>query len=39
MKIYILMGSPRRKGNTASLLAPFIEELSDCGAEHDLMVI
>lgn len=37
MKVCILMGGPRRKGNTASLLAPFIEELSACGAEYDLI--
>ncbi len=27
MKYCILIGSPRKKGNTASLLEPFIDEL------------
>ena len=33
MKICILTGSPRRNGNTAALLEPFIEELKKHGAE------
>lgn len=33
MKYCILVGSPRKKGNTASLLAPFIDELENLGAE------
>lgn len=33
MKICILMGSPRKNGNTASLLKPFCERLADNG--HD----
>ena len=33
MKICILMGSPRRNGNTASLLKPFAEELKKHDAE------
>ncbi|WP_101696576.1 flavodoxin family protein [Clostridium minihomine] len=37
MKFCILMGSPRKKGNTSSLLNPFLNELSACGAEHDLI--
>ncbi|TQI67640.1 flavodoxin family protein [Clostridium sp. KNHs216] len=37
MKYCILMGSPRKTGNTASLLKPFTEELSACGAEYDLI--
>lgn len=32
MKVTIIFGSPRKKGNTASLLAPFMEELADNGA-------
>jgi multimeric flavodoxin WrbA len=32
MKFCILMGSPRKNGNTASLLEPFIEELEKNGA-------
>lgn len=37
MKCVILMGSPRKKGNTASLLKPFMDELSSCGGECDLV--
>ncbi len=37
MKYYILMGSPRKTGNTASLLKPFAEELSNCGAESEVI--
>jgi len=33
MKISILMGSPRLKGNTAEILKPFIEESQNMGAE------
>ena len=33
MKILVLMGSPRKDGNTAALLAPFCEELRAGGAE------
>lgn len=33
MKYCILMGSPRKKGNTSSLLVPFIDELKKSGAE------
>jgi len=33
MKVCILMGSPRKEGNTASLLAPFIDELKSKGCE------
>ena len=36
MKICILMGSPRKKGNTAALLAPFCEELQKTGAETEV---
>lgn len=37
MKYCILMGSPRKTGNTASLLKPFMEELLTPGAEYDLI--
>lgn len=37
MKCCILMGSPRRNGNTAALLKPFIEELKTYGVEHELI--
>ncbi|WP_027398905.1 flavodoxin family protein [Anaerovorax odorimutans] len=33
MKCVIIMGSPREKGNTASFLEPFMNELSACGVE------
>ena len=33
MKVCILMGSPRKQGNTAALLTPFCEELREAGAE------
>lgn len=33
MKFTILMGSPRKNGNTAELCKPFIEELEQNGAE------
>lgn len=33
MKVLILMGSPRKQGNTAALLRPFCEELESRGAE------
>ena len=33
MKITIIFGSPRKKGNTASLLSPFMDELKKAGAE------
>ncbi len=44
MKVCILMGSPRRSGNTAALLEPFCETLRGGGAEvetvflHDLNI-
>ncbi|MDX9888239.1 MAG: flavodoxin family protein [Anaerovoracaceae bacterium] len=34
MKTCILMASPRKWGNTASLLEPFTNELSICGIQH-----
>lgn len=33
MKALVLMGSPRKQGNTAALLKPFCEELENGGAE------
>ncbi|WP_312700871.1 flavodoxin family protein [Sedimentibacter sp.] len=36
MKYCILMGSPRKNGNTASLLKIFTEELTSLGASHDM---
>ena len=35
MKVLVLMGSPRKGGNTAALLAPFCEELRSAGAETE----
>lgn len=35
MKVCVLMGSPRRNGNTAALLKPFCEELEAGGAEAE----
>ena len=35
MKVLVLMGSPRRGGNTAALLAPFCAELRSAGAETE----
>jgi len=37
MKVLVLMGSPRKNGNTAALLAPFCEELANCGAETEVI--
>ena len=31
MKCYILMGSPRKNGNTVALIPPFVEELEKHG--------
>lgn len=36
MKCYILMGSPRKNGNTAALLKPFQKELSALGVETEV---
>ena len=33
MKVLVLMGSPRKNGNTAALLVPFCKELESAGAE------
>ncbi len=37
MKCLILMGSPRRAGNTASLLKPFIQALTEGGVAHEVI--
>lgn len=39
MKYCVLMGSPRKSGNTAALLKPFIEELHLFGGEVDLVYL
>ena len=36
MKVCILMGSPRKNGNTASLLEPFCAEMKQKGAEVNI---
>ena len=36
MKVTVVFGSPRKNGNTASLLAPFVEELRNSGAETEI---
>lgn len=36
MKLAILMGSPRKHGNTAQLLQPFCEELTAQGCDYSL---
>lgn len=35
MKFCVLMGSPRKNGNTAALLAPFLEECAAMGVEAE----
>lgn len=37
MKLCILMGSPRKNGNTAALLVPFCEELRAGGHAYDMV--
>ena len=37
MKACILMGSPRKNGNTAAITVPFIEELQSAGHEADVI--
>ena len=37
MKFCILMGSPRERGNTASLLVPFLEECGAIGVETQVI--
>ena len=39
MKILVLMGSPRKNGDTATLLKPFITELESKGAEVKTMFL
>lgn len=36
MKCYVLMGSPRKEGNTAQLLQPFIKEMNRNGWDCDV---
>ena len=36
MRYYILMGSPRKNGNTMSILKPFVDRLSDLGEEYSI---
>ena len=35
MKLVLLMGSPRKNGNTAALTAPFLEECGRLGIETE----
>lgn len=37
MKACILMGSPRKNGNTTAILEPFLETLENGGVENDLI--
>lgn len=37
MKFCVLMGSPRREGNTAALLVPFLEECAAMGVETEMI--
>lgn len=37
MKFCILLGSPKREGNTAALLAPFLEECGRMGMETEVV--
>ena len=37
MKVLILCGSPRKNGNTAALLEPFVQELEQSGAEVETL--
>lgn len=37
MKCLILMGSPRKAGNTAAFLNPLLRALTDGGAEHEVI--
>lgn len=37
MKVCILMGSPKKNGNTASILEPFIEELENYNANLEML--
>ena len=35
MKLVLFMGSPRKNGNTAALVAPFLEECGQLGIETE----
>ena len=37
MKFSVLMGSPRREGNTAALLRPFLEECQALSVETETL--
>ena len=37
MRYCIIMGSPRKSGNTISILEPFMDESAACGVKHDLV--
>ena len=37
MKVLVLMGSPRKQGNTAALLEPFCEQLQQGGADVEVV--
>ena len=37
MKFCVLMGSPREEGNTAALLAPFLEECGALGSQTQVI--
>ncbi|MDD2295594.1 MAG: NAD(P)H-dependent oxidoreductase [Eubacteriales bacterium] len=39
MKFLILMGSPRKSGNTAAFVQPFIDRLSQLGAETEYVAL
>ena len=39
MKFCILMGSPRREGNTAALIAPFLDECTILGVETEVICL
>lgn len=37
MKICVLMGSPRKNGNTAAIVGPFLDEMAKGGHEADVL--
>lgn len=37
MKICVLMGSPRKNGNTAAIVGLFLDEMAKCGHEADMI--
>ena len=37
MRVLVLMGSPRKQGNTAALLEPFCAQLRQCGAAVEVI--